>query len=160
MRKAARAILLAVLTLLSAVILGVASTVTAAVSLAAYAVIMPGTGTHNVNTAVGYRPNVRDYYMTCTPCTQAACPDTNLVGVDYPATFWPFGIFPFPSSWCPGLSCDKWDVSVGTGVSNLDANVRTLLNTTTDPIVIFGYSQGAGVVSNELRYNMPQRFLS
>ena len=72
----------------------------------------------------------------------------NLQGVDYPASFWP--LF-FIGNWCPGLSCDKWDVSVGKGVQSLDSDLRDLLDNTSQDIVIFGYSQGGAVVSNELR---------
>ncbi len=150
MRQAARALFLAILTFLSAVVLGVGAVMTSAITVAAYALIVPGTGTHNVNTAIGYKPNARDYYMTHTACTLSDCPNANLIGIDYPASFWPL---PFPG-WCPSVGCDKWNVSVGTGVTNLDAELRDKLNNTSDPIVIFGYSQGAAVVSNEIRYNL------
>ena len=125
---------------------------TSAITLAATALIVPGTGTHNVNTAIGYKPNARDYYMTNTPCSGTDCPDANLIGIDYPASFWPL---PFPG-WCPSVGCDKWNVSVGKGVDNLHSELLAALNDPSKPdqqIVIFGYSQGAAVVSNELRYN-------
>ncbi|MDT7755901.1 MAG: hypothetical protein QOH27_1799 [Mycobacterium sp.] len=47
------------------------------------------------------------------------------------------------SGWCPGLSCDTWNKSVGTGVTNLDDAVHDQIDA--DPyqqIVVFGYSQG------------------
>src|SRR5581483_3582945 len=152
MRNTARTTVLVVLTFLASVVLGVTAAMTAAMTMAATALIVPGTGTHNVLTAPVYRQNAIDYYISQSNggvCTTANC--TN-AGVDYPATFWPFGFFPFSASWCPGLSCDTWDVSVGTGVSNLNTALLDTLNTTgTDPVVIFGYSQGAAVVSNEIR---------
>jgi PE-PPE domain len=94
--------------------------------------------------------------MTHTACGAdgSGCPDSNLVGIDYPASFWPLGFPPFSASWCPGLQCDKWDVSVQTGVDALDAAVANALHDPSKPdqdIVIFGYSQGGAVVSNELR---------
>jgi hypothetical protein len=154
MRRAARSLIVAILALLSAFLIGFASTITSAITLSVTALIVPGTGTHNVNTAIGYKENARDYYLTTTPCVGSGC---TLQGIDYPATFWPFGFPPFPSSWCPGLSCDRWNVSVGTGVANLDTALKTQL-ANRNPTVIFGYSQGAAVVSNELRTlaNLPQ----
>src|SRR5689334_2360913 len=127
MRKTARTMLLVVLTFLGTVVLGVTAAMTAAMTMATTALIVPGTGTHNVLTAPQYRDNARDYYMTHTPCVGASCP---AVGVDYPATFFPFGFFPFSASWCPGLSCDTWDVSVGTGVTNLNTQLLDTLNST------------------------------
>src|ERR1700693_1398808 len=54
--------LVAVLTLLSAVALGAASAMTAAITLAATALIAPGTGTHNITTVMGYLENARDLH--------------------------------------------------------------------------------------------------
>lgn len=42
-------------------LLGVAAVMTSAVTLAASALIVSGTGTHNVNTAIGYKPSARDH---------------------------------------------------------------------------------------------------
>ncbi|MGX9789859.1 PE-PPE domain-containing protein [Mycobacterium sp. MMS18-G62] len=142
MRKSTRAIFLAFLTFLAAIAIGVASTLTAAVTLAATALIVPGTGTHNANSIVGYNTNARDRYIApfSTSCTDASC---TLNAIEYPASFWPI---PLPN-WCPGLTCDTWNVSVGTGVSTLDQTIRN----TNDTISLFGYSQGGAVVSDELR---------
>ena len=114
---------------------------------AATALIVPGTGTPNANIVENYREHAADRYIApFEPCsTTDHC---NLQGVDYPASFWP--LF-FIGNWCPGLSCDKWDVSVGKGVQSLDSDLRDLLDNTSQDIVIFGYSQGGAVVSNELR---------
>jgi PE-PPE domain len=71
------------------------------------------------------------------------------VGIPYPASFWPI---PLPG-WCPNLSCDTWNVSVGTGIQNLDATLRPLLTDPNAQITLFGYSQGGAVVSQEL-YNL------
>ena len=151
MRKAGRVVVLFVLSLLSAAVLGAVTALIAAVSLAATALIVPGTGTPNANNVNLYMPNFRDYYMRDTPCTEAdGCGPYNpvtgqgLLGVNYPASFWPI---PLPG-WCPNLSCDKFDVSVAKGVQNLDVAVLQHLGFG-DQIVIAGYSQGARVVSIE-----------
>ena len=126
MRKATRAIVLAFLGFLSAVVVGVAAVMTAAITLAATALIVPGTGTHNIvppNAVTGYMENARARFIAPA---DSDCPNTNscvLQGVPYPASFWPI---PIPG-WCPGLSCDTWNVSVGTGVKKLDAQVFKLL---------------------------------
>jgi hypothetical protein len=149
MRKSARATFLALLTFLAAVAIGLVSTLTAAVTLAATALIVPGTGTHNIETVMGYKENARDRYITPADpaCTAAGC---TLVGIPYPASFWPI---PLPG-WCPNLSCDTWNESVGTGVTNLDTTLTPYKNpTSTEQVVIFGYSQGGAVVSHEM-YNL------
>src|SRR5882724_2422542 len=101
MRKSARAILLVFLSLLTAVVLGVASALTAAVTLAATALIVPGTGTHNIATVTGYKENARDRYIAPSDSSCTAMNGCVLVGIDYPASFWPI---PLPG-WCPGLTC-------------------------------------------------------
>ena len=141
--------LVAVLTFLSAVALGAASAMTAAITLAATALIAPGTGTHNITTVMGYLENARDRFIAPA---NPSCTSSNgcvLVGIPYPASFWPI---PLPG-WCPGLSCDTWNVSVGTGVANLNSELINQLNNPTpdnQQIVLFGYSQGGAVVSTEL----------
>ena len=148
MRKSPRAVVLVVLAVLTSTILGVASAFMAAFALgAATALIVPGTGTPNANIVENYREHAADRYIApFEPCsTTDHC---NLQEVDYPASFWP--LF-FIGNWCPGLSCDKWDVSVGKGVQSLDSDLRDVLDNTSQDIVIFGYSQGGAVVSNELR---------
>jgi hypothetical protein len=149
MRKSARATFLAVLTFLAAIAIGIVSTLTAAVTLAATALIVPGTGTHNIQTVMGYKENARDRYITPAEpvCTAADC---TLVGIPYPASFWPI---PLPG-WCPNLSCDTWNASVGEGVTNLDTALTPYKDpTSTEQVVIFGYSQGGAVVSHEM-YNL------
>jgi hypothetical protein len=56
----------------------------------------------------------------------------------------------FIGNWCPGFKCDTWNDSVGTGVEHLDTQLRDLLDNTSNDVVIFGYSQGGAVVSDEL----------
>jgi hypothetical protein len=156
MRKVARVVVLFLLSLLSTAVLTAVASLAMAISLAATALIVPGTGTPNANTVGDYRQNFREYYMRNTPCTNDTnCPASNttnplvpgLLGVDYPATFWPI---PLPG-WCPNLSCDTFNVSVNKGVTNLDAMLTTMQNTPgfTDNVVIAGYSQGARVTTIE-----------
>jgi PE-PPE domain-containing protein len=143
MRATWRSVVVIVLALVSTVVIGFASTITTALTLAATALIVPGTGTPNANIVAGYMQNARDYYMTTTPCVGSGC---TLIGINYPASFWPIPI----DNWCPGLTCDMWNVSVGTGVTNLNtALINQLVNNPTEPVVIFGYSQGAAVASLE-----------
>ena len=146
MRKFSRAFVVAVLALLTSVVMGVTSAFMAALALGATtALIVPGTGTPNANIVTNYMENARDRYMApFTSCTDATC---DLQGVNYPASFWPLG---FIGNWCPGFQCDTWNESVGTGVQNLDGQLRDLLDNTSDNVVVFGYSQGGAVVSDEL----------
>jgi hypothetical protein len=151
-RKTAKALLLVLVALIGSAGLTIGAAFSAAFAFGAIALIVPGTGTHNVETATQYRDNAAFRYVdpvgipVCTTATSC-----NTAGVDYPATFFPLVVF---SGWCPGLSCDTWNKSVGTGVTNLDDAVHDQIDA--DPnqqIVIFGYSQGGAVVSQEL-YNL------
>ena len=137
------------LTVLSTVLLGVVSIVTAAFTVAATALIVPGTGTPDASAVAGYMPNANNYYIApfnpkfSPECTQPNC---TLQGINYPAQFWPI---PLPG-W-GGLSGAKWNDSTGQGIANLDTALMAALPsaTTDNPIVIFGYSQGGNVVSRE-----------
>ena len=151
MRKAGRVVVLFLLSLVSTAVLTAVTSVMAAVSLAAtVALIVPGTGTPNGNIVGNYRENFRDYYMQNTPCTNAGnCPANNsdnpaaggLYGINYPASFWPI---PLPG-WCPGLTCDQFDISVIKGATNLHTALLALQPA--DQIIITGYSQGGRVAS-------------
>jgi hypothetical protein len=147
MRKAVRIVFLFVVGLLSSAFLGVITAMMTAVSLAAtapIALVVPGTGTPDANIVTNYMEQARDRFMRTTPCTAAnSC---ELDGINYPASFWPIPI----GNWCPGLSCDTWNESVGEGVTNLDGQLRGLLaDPEGGPIVVFGYSQGGRVVGLE-----------
>ncbi len=147
MRTARRSIT-TLLTLLTAVLITVASTLTMAVALAATALIVPGTGTPNANIVGDYMENARDYYIS--PFNPACTEDNDcaLQGIDYPAQFWPI---PLPG-W-GGLQGAKWDVSTGEGLSTLNSTLVDTLaqNPPNTPVVIFGYSQGGNIVSREKR---------
>jgi hypothetical protein len=145
MRKAGRVLVLFLLSLVSTAVLTAVTAVVAAVSLAATALIVPGTGTPNANEVGDYMENFRDYYMQ-TPCEPTGCADDDLYGVDYDASFWPI---PLPG-WCDPGRCEKFDVSVAGGVENLrDAleNIETIAPGFDGSVVIAGYSQGGRVVS-------------
>lgn len=144
----ARRSITTLLTVLTAVLITVASTLTMAVALAATALIVPGTGTPNANIVGSYLENARDYYISPFNPACTADNDCALQGIDYPAQFWPI---PLPG-W-GGLQGAKWDVSTGEGLSMLNS---TLVNTLAQdppntPVVIFGYSQGANIVSRQMR---------
>lgn len=156
-RKSVKALLVVFAALIGSVALTMGAAFSAAFAFgAAVGLIVPGTGTHDIATVTGYKSNAAIRYINPAtgPNSQVCTADSCLVGIDYPASFFPLVIFP---GWCPGLRCDTWNQSVGTGVTNLDTEVRyQLANHTpnTDPsqpdIVIFGYSQGGAVVSQEL----------
>lgn len=155
MRKSTHAIYIAVASLLASVALCIGSAFAAALAFGAVALIVPGTGTHNIvgpDAVTGYKENAADRYINPSgvPCTSTNGCD--LEGIPYPATFFPLVIFP---GWCPDLSCDTWNESVGEGVANLDSAVTEQLETAApgEPIIVFGYSQGGAVVSQEM-YNL------
>lgn len=154
MRRTIRSIGVFFVAILGAVGLVVGSAFAAALAFGATALIVPGTGTHNIlppNAVTGYKENAADRYINVSgqPCTSTDGCD--LVGVDYPASFFPIGFIP---NWCPGYSCDTWNQSVGEGVTNLNTALNTALAASdTEPIIIFGYSQGGAVVSREM-YNI------
>ena len=109
MRKGIRVLFLFLLSLLGTAVLSSVAALVTAVSLAATALIVPGTGTPNANGVSSYLENFRDYYMRDTPCVEGDCdapynPVTGegLLGINYPASFWPI-----PKT--PGMrSSGKW----------------------------------------------------
>ncbi|GAY16000.1 PE-PPE domain-containing protein [Mycobacterium sp. shizuoka-1] len=140
-RSVARSVLVALLAMVTAVVLAVSSTITAAVSLAAVALIVPGTGTPNPAVpplGTNYMENAVNYYIQ--PLDPACATTCTPEPVPYIAQFWPF---PF-AGW-GGLKGAKWNVSVASGVDSLNTQIDAV-----DPaedIVVFGYSQGATVSS-------------
>jgi PE-PPE domain-containing protein len=147
MRKSARAIGIIVVSLIASVALGIASAFTAAFAFGATALIVPGTGTPNATNVGQYMENARDYYMGGTACANGGCTDADLHSIVYPASFYPLSFIP---GWCD-TNCQKWDVSVQQGVDDLNQKLMTALADPNEHVVIFGYSQGGAVVSNELR---------
>ena len=99
MRKAAKALLLVIVSLVSAIALSAASAFTAALAFGAVALIVPGTGTPTPADVNNYLGNARSYYLGDTACgTTGACEGDDLQGINYPASFWP--LF-FIGNWCP-----------------------------------------------------------
>lgn len=120
-----------------------AGTLTAAVTLTATALIVPGTATPDPSTRPGYMQNAVGYYIA--PTTESCAVECVPQPVPYIAQFWPF---PWPG-W-GGLTGAKLDVSVASGVNQLNSDlVGTYNPSAEDPVVIFGYSQGATVSSRE-----------
>lgn len=152
MRKSARALALVFLAFVTSALLSIGSAFVAVLAFGATALIVPGTGTPNANDVDKYLAHAADRYIApFEPCSTTN--DCDLQGINYPASFWPLGFIP---NWCPGYQCDTWNESVGTGVENLDTALRAELakpcpDTGCEPIILFGYSQGGAVVSNELR---------
>ncbi|MCV7281825.1 PE-PPE domain-containing protein [Mycolicibacterium flavescens] len=137
-------IVLFFLSLLSTAVLGVVAALLSAVSLAATALIVPGTGTPDANVVDKFKQNAQTRYIApFSNCDDATCV---LDGINYPASFFPLVIFP---GWCEPGRCETWNTSVGIGVDHL----YTALDTMEDPegFTLFGYSQGGAVVSNTLR---------
>lgn len=120
-----------------------ATTVTAAVSLTATALIVPGTAVPDPAVVTNYMQNAVDYYVapTTPSCAVECIPEP----VPYIAQFWPF-----PWEGWGGLTGAKLDVSVASGVTQLNSDLVGPFNPDpADPIVVFGYSQGATVASRE-----------
>jgi hypothetical protein len=141
--------LVAVLTFLGAIALGVVSALTAAITLAATALIVPGTGTDNITTVMGYTENALDRFIA--PANPSCTAADGCVPGRHPL---PGELLADPAArLVPNLSCDTWNVSVGTGIQNLDATLRPLLTDPNAQITLFGHSQGGAVVSQEL-YNL------
>jgi pimeloyl-ACP methyl ester carboxylesterase len=150
-RSLARSTIVAILTALAALVIGVVQSLTTAVTaslgLTAFqAIIVPGTATPDPYSPdrQNYLNNVMNYYVNpggdCGVEGATDCPD--YTGVKYFATFWPI---PLPG-W-GGLEGQKWNVSVADGVQNLTTIYNGLPADTTE-VTIFGYSQGATVASN------------
>ncbi len=145
MRKTARSIVLAFLTLLSVVVLGVTTILTSAgLSLAAEttvtALIMGGSGTPDPEQEPGYVPNVASYYIH----PNSACQPDNctLQSVVTPEDAWPlYG----------GLTALTWKQSILTGVGLYDTAVRAQLPTADTNVVLFGYSQSGAILAIEKR---------
>ncbi|MET0705174.1 MAG: PE-PPE domain-containing protein [Mycobacterium sp.] len=148
LRAAVHSIFVGFLTVLGGAFLALTSTITTAVTLAATALIVPGTGEPNPGAIGGLEENAVKYYVVPnTADYTASCPASscNPVGIPYIAQFWPF---PIPG-W-GGLSGSKWDVSVASGLTNLQKELAVLhSNPPAGDITIFGYSQGAAVASME-----------
>lgn len=140
-KGAARSVAVAVVAIVATVAAALGATITAAVNLAAIALIVPGTGTPNPAVppqGTNYMQNAVAYYIApkAPSCAVFCTPEP----VPYIAQFWPF---PFPG-W-GGLSGAKWNVSVASGVQSLNDQIGAV--DPADDIVIFGYSQGATVSS-------------
>ncbi|MDF0530479.1 PE-PPE domain-containing protein [Tsukamurella sp. 8F] len=99
--------------------------------------VVPGTGTKDPSSSPNYEQNAIDYYVEPSD----ACTDCTAIPVPYTAEF-----FPFPFAGWGGLEGAKWNDSVADGVSSLDS-VYSATHVAGDPLVIFGYSQGATVAS-------------
>ena len=130
---------------LCAVVTAVSGGVTAAITLTATALIVPGTAVPNPANVPGYMENAVDYYIspTTTSCASVCTP----VPVPYIAQFWPF-----PWEGWGGLGGAKLDESVASGVAQLTSDLVGDNNPSADsPVVIFGYSQGATVAGNVIR---------
>ncbi|MEI7517617.1 MAG: PE-PPE domain-containing protein [Mycobacteriaceae bacterium] len=139
----ARAMVVALAAALCAVVTAVSGAVTAAVTLTATALIVPGTAVPNPAVVPGYMENAVGYYIspTTASCSSACTPEP----VPYLAQFWPF-----PWEGWGGLTGAKLDESVASGVAQLTSDLVGAYNPSgQDPVVIFGYSQGATVASIE-----------
>jgi hypothetical protein len=144
MRKIARSIVLAFLTLVSAVALGAASALSAGFSLAAQttvtALIMGGSGTPDPDQEPGYVPNVSSYYIFPNSACQPINCDLEVVVT--PEEAWPlYG----------GLTARTWKQSILDGVEIYDAAVRAQLQTNDAKVVMFGYSQSGAILAIEKR---------
>lgn len=159
MRRTIRSVGILFVAMLGTVGLAIGSAFSAALAFGAIGLFVPGTGTPDANIVSDYLSNARDRYTFGTPCnSEANCPtklenpgDPSLLGIDYPASFFPLVIFP---GWCRSGpdGCDKWNVSVGKGTDMLDQQLAPYLDlNSTDQVTLFGYSQGGAVIADELQ---------
>jgi hypothetical protein len=154
MRLTVRSIGVALLALLAAVLLALTSTMTSVFTLTAATVyIMKGTNSaFNQIPDSAYPPFAHDYINAfvlppgSAPTPVAASPGGPYVIVPYPATFRP--ITP------PGyIFSPSFDQSVAQGVTNLEnPTTGRPLNSTSQADFLWGYSQGATVVTQYKRY--------
>lgn len=103
------------------------------------ALVMGGTDQPDPEKLGDYLPDVHTTFLD--PFTACSPTDCDLKGVVYPAEFWPF------PQW-GGLEGQKYDRSVAEGVVNLEAALRRqYLEDPDEPVVLFGASQSATVVT-------------
>jgi len=141
--RALRSVIVAAVAAVWAACAAVTASVTVAVTLTATALIVPGTTVPNPATVPGYMQNAVDYYIS--PTTESCAVVCTPEPVPYIAQFWPF-----PWEGWGGLTGAKLDESVASGVAQLTSDlVGTHNPSTQNPVVVFGYSQGATVASIE-----------
>jgi len=141
--RALRSVIVAAVAAAWAAGAAVTASVTVAVTLTATALIVPGTTVPNPATVPGYMENAVDYYIS--PTTESCSVVCTTEPVPYIAQFWPF-----PWEGWGGLTGAKLDESVASGVAQLTSDlVGTHNPSIQNPVVVFGYSQGATVASIE-----------
>ena len=119
--------------------LTLAPVVTPPTATAVSALVMGGTDQPDPEKLGDYLPDVHTTFLD--PFTACSPTDCDLEGVVYPAEFWPF------PQW-GGLEGQKYDRSVAEGVVNLEAALRRqYLDDPDEPVVLFGASQSATVVT-------------
>src|SRR5579859_4969072 len=135
MRKSARVLVLAFLSVIATAVLGAGAAFVSALALAATtALIVPGTGTPNANIVSDYLQNAADRYIAPFDSSCTSTNGCNLQGINYPASFFPLVIF---HNWCRSGpdGCDTWNESVGKGVTALNTALMNELNNTSDNVV-------------------------
>jgi len=138
-RSLARTMVVALTAAMCVVITAVGGAITAAVTLTATALIVPGTAVPNPPNVPGYMEKAVAYYIS--PTTASCASVCTPAPVPYLAQFWPF-----PWEGWGGLTGAKLDESVASGVAQLTSDLVGPYNPSADnPVVIFGYSQGATV---------------
>ena len=134
-----------VVSLIAAASLFVAAALSASSAFATTVIVVPPTGMANPANFPNAMTNARDYYLANTACNaDATCDEFQIA---YPASFWPLVFLP---DWCT-TDCQKWDVSVDDGTTQVVGLVNAALEASDDPIVLFGHSQGSAVISNAMR---------
>ena len=122
-----------------------AAVLSASSTFAATVIIVPPTGMANPASFPNAMTNARDYYLADTACNaDSTCDEFQIA---YPASFWPLVFLP---DWCT-TDCQKWDVSVDDGTTQVIGLINAALQASDDPIVLFGHSQGSAVISNAMR---------
>jgi hypothetical protein len=146
MRAASRSVVVAILALLGVVLLAIPSTTTSAVTLGAFALIVPG----NPDVTDLYDQNAVNYYIV--PTTPSCAVTCTPVGITYNRQSGP--IPSAVASALAGLGLQNinidWNATTANGVASVGTAYNQILasNPGSD-IVIWGYSEGTTVGSIE-----------
>jgi PE-PPE domain len=143
-RRLAHSVLVALVAVLGALLIGMTSTIAAAVQLLAYTpIIMTGTFTSHPGSA--YVAMAMNQYIK--PSRSAdhppETPDYNApIALDTPEQLWPIS----------GLYSDTFDASIRSGVRDLEGQIaQTEIDSSGQPIIVFGFSQSAVIAVIEKR---------
>ncbi len=131
--------------------MGIASALMGAVALGATALIVPGTGTPEAQRGRAVPRQRLESLHRRRRLQSRDCADPDLVGIDYPASFWPL-TRSSPDGASP-VAARSGTSRSARAPTNLITQLTPFLDEDSDEdVYIFGYSQGGAVVANTLEY--------